>query len=57
MESLQKEDLVRLEGGGAATVCGVAAGLTFASFFFSPLFGLYLTSKALGVCAIAVAVM
>jgi hypothetical protein len=57
MDTLQKKDLLQLEGGGPAEVCGVAAGITFATYFFSPLLGLYLTSKAVGVCAIAFAVM
>ena len=57
METLEKQDLVQLEGGGPGTVCGIAAGVTFAAYFFSPLFGIYLTSKAVGACAIAIAVM
>ena len=59
METLQKQDLVQLEGGGLddSTICGFAAGLTFAAFFFGgPVLGLYATSKAIGVCAIALAV-
>lgn len=57
METLQRKDLVQLEGGGPGDVCGLAAGITFASYFFSPLLGLYLTSKTVGICAIAFAVM
>lgn len=59
MNTLQKEDLVQLEGGGIddATICGFVSGLTFAAFFFGgPILGLYATSKAIGTCAIALAV-
>jgi hypothetical protein len=55
MEFLQKEEMMQLEGGGPGTACGISLGLTFGAFFFSPLLGLYLTSKAVGVCAIAAA--
>jgi hypothetical protein len=57
METLQQKELVQLEGGGPGAVCGVAVGITFGAYFFSPLLGIYLTSKAVGVCAIARAVM
>ena len=57
METLQQKELVQLEGGGPGAVCGVAVGITFGSYFFSPLLGIYLTSKAVGVCAIAYTVM
>lgn len=52
MKTLQKQDLVQLEGGGVGTACGIAAGFTFVGYFINPLLGLYLTSKAIGVCAI-----
>ncbi len=57
MEPLERKDLVQLEGGGPGTVCGISSGLAFGAYFFSPLLGLYLTSKAIGACAIAIAVM
>ena len=58
MATLSKEEMVQFEGGGIPpyTVCGVAVGATVGAFFFNPLLGLYLTSKAIGVCAIEAAV-
>ncbi len=59
MESLKKENLVQLEGGwfDDGSICGFATGLTFAAFFFGgPILGIYAASKAIGVCAIALAV-
>ena len=57
MESLKKEELVQLEGGGwPGTSCGVAVGITLGLGVFYPLLGLYLLSKAVGVCAIEAAV-
>ncbi len=59
MEVLQKEEMARLEGGGPddATICGIGTGLTFAAFFFGgPIIGIYTASKAIGACAIALAV-
>jgi hypothetical protein len=57
MRTMQKDEMVHLEGGGIApfTACGIAVGATFGSFFFNPLLGLYLSSKAIGVCAIEAA--
>jgi hypothetical protein len=52
METLQKKDMVQLEGGGPGTICGISMGIAFGAYFFNPLFGLYLTSKAIGACAI-----
>ena len=54
MNDLRKEEMVQLEGGGvsAYTVCGFAVGATVGAFFFNPLLGLYLSSKAIGVCLI-----
>lgn len=59
MEALTREKMVQLEGGGidGATICGFGAGLTFAAYFFGgPILGIYVTSKAIGACAIALAV-
>ena len=57
METLQKKDLVQLEGGGLpGTACGFADGFLIGSYFISPLLALYLSSKAIGVCAIEAAV-
>lgn len=59
MESLDKQNLVQLEGGGIddESICGVVTGLTFAAFVFGgPILGIYTASKAFGVCAIALSV-
>jgi hypothetical protein len=58
VETMRRDEMDQLEGGGMddATICGFAAGLTFAAFFFGgPVLGLYTTSKAIGACAIALA--
>ena len=52
MKSLNKQQMVGVEGGGVGTWCGVAIGFTIVSFGFSRLLGAYLVSKAIGVCAI-----
>ncbi|MDH5804311.1 MAG: hypothetical protein OEZ54_03930 [Gemmatimonadota bacterium] len=52
---MDNHQMARIEGGEAYTACGFAVGATAASFLFSPLLGLYLTSKAIGVCAIELA--
>lgn len=59
MDTLTKDEMLQLVGGvqDDATICGLAAGLTFAAFFFGgPILGIYTTSKAIGACAIALAV-
>ena len=55
LEKLNKEDLTQLEGGGPGTWCGLAVGFTVGSYFINPMLGLYLSSKAIGVCAIEAA--
>ena len=59
MEALTKDEMARLEGGGIQpfTACGFAVGATVGAFIFSPLLGLYLSSKAIGVCAIEAALV
>ncbi len=56
MNTLQKKDMVQLEGGGPGTWCGFAVGFTVGSYFINPMLALYLSSKAIGVCAIEAAV-
>ena len=59
MEIMRQEEMARITGGGIddATICGFAGGLTFAAFFFGgPILGTYTLSKAIGACAIALAV-
>ena len=59
MKVMEKEEMVQVEGGGIddATICGFVTGLTFAAFLFGgPILGFYTTSKAIGTCAIALAV-
>ena len=57
METLQQADLVQLEGGGLlGKYCGFAVGFMIGSYFINPLLGMYVTSKAVGVCAIEAAV-
>jgi hypothetical protein len=59
MVALEKQEMVRLEGGELddLTICGIASGLTFTAFFFGgPILGIYTLSKAIGTCAIALAV-
>ena len=57
MDTMRKDDLVRLEGGGLpGTACGFAIGFTIGSYFINPLLALYLSSKAIGVCAIEAAI-
>ena len=56
MQKMQKQELVRLEGGGPGVACGIAMGITVGTTIFNPLLGLYLLSKAIGVCAIEAAV-
>jgi hypothetical protein len=55
--AMRQNEMVHLEGGGLPpyTVCGIAVGATFGAFFFNPLLGLYLSSKAIGICAIEAA--
>ena len=57
MEVLRREEMVQLEGGGIPpfTACGFAVGATVGVSIFSPLLGLYLVSKAIGVCSIEAA--
>jgi hypothetical protein len=55
VETIKKEELVQLEGGGPGTWCGLTLGLTVGSYFINPVLGLYLSSKAIGVCAIEAA--
>ena len=52
MKSLNRQQMVSVDGGGIGTWCGVAVGFTIVSFGFSRLLGAYLLSKAIGVCAI-----
>ena len=57
METLGKDEMVKLEGGGeVGTACGAAAAFNLIMFAVSPLFALYLASKTIGVCAIEAAV-
>ena len=57
METLRKQDLVQMEGGGwPGTACGIAVGFLIGSYFINPLLTLYMSSKAIGVCAIEAAV-
>lgn len=59
MVAMQQVEMVQMAGGGPddATICGIGAGLTFAAFFFGgPILGIYTISKAIGACAIALAV-
>ena len=57
MNTLHRKDLEKLEGGGElGTYCGIAVGFVIGSYFISPLLALYLSSKAIGVCAIEAAV-
>lgn len=56
MQTMRKEDLVQLNGGGPGVACGIAMGITVGTTIFNPLLGLYLLSKAIGVCAIEAAV-
>lgn len=56
MDKLSFDQMTDIEGGGGFW-CGAAMGVTFATaFFFSPLLGGYLFSKAVGVCLIEAAV-
>ena len=55
MEAMNREELKQLKGGGPSTWCGMAVGLTVGSYFINPMLGLYLSSKAIGVCAIEAA--
>ncbi len=58
MEKMQHQEMVRLEGGGPrlTTLCGTMIAINIGLIAFSRLGALYMASKTIGVCSIALAV-